>query len=655
MNRHQSGLLAVALVSCIFTCMFQFAAGQTELEPWGNLRGIRIDGQLMDFETGYRVLDGQGRTTLFTEKERQHPRYSRMGKSQLVFTNLDSLYITQGVSDPDKGTAQVTCQLSAHASMNLGGVFFTISLSPEDFNEQSLLPVEPRHDVNKDQAPWARDAFLLTSASGVRLTSARMNLEITASHELLVMARKENEKGRSLIRIYLAVTSGDIKNLDQFQDQFTIRASGPIDHQPAVVNLNTTLTGRPFDGFGGNFRLQNPAMDPQVIDYCLGNMRVAWGRVEMPWALWQPDKISDPIDSARAGRLNPRVKEAMEMAKRLSKMGIPLILSAWFPPRWAIVGNPNFRQRPDGVWGNPLQKENMGEIYKSIGDYLEYLQKHYGVEIKLFSFNESDLGINIRQTAAEHAALIKGLGAYLAGRGIKTKMLLGDNSDANTFSFIEPAMADPEARPYIGAISFHSWRGWEKETLQKWADASHKMDLPLIVGEGSIDAAAWNYPSIFSEPTYALQEINLYIRLLSICQPETILQWQLTSDYSLLAGGGLFGNNAPLMPTQRFWNLKQLASTPKGLFAMPISSDRSDITCAAEGNNAKKVYVIHLVNNGAQRPVSVKGLPVKLKTLRIFITDSQRGMQEGTPVAVVNGEARFSLEPGTYTQLLGEL
>ena len=109
------------------------------------------------------------------------------------------------------------------------------------------------------------------------------------------------------------------------------------------------------------------------------------------------------------------------------------------------------------------------------------------------------------------------------------------------------------------------------------------------------------------------------------------------------------------MPTQRFWNLKQLASTPKGLFAMPISSDRSDITCAAEGNNAKKVYVIHLVNNGAQRPVSVKGLPVKLKTLRIFITDSQRGMQEGTPVAVVNGEARFSLEPGTYTQLLGEL
>jgi hypothetical protein len=215
-------------------------------------------------------------------------------------------------------------------------------------------------------------------------------------------------------------------------------------------------------------------------------------------------------------------------------------------------------------------------------------------------------------------------------------------------------MADPEARPYIGAISFHSWRGWEKETLEKWANAARKMDLPLIVGEGSIDAAAWNYPAIFSEPTYALQEINLYIRLLAICEPLTILQWQLTSDYSPLIGGGLFGNTGPLAPTQRFWNLKQLASTPKGLLTMPISSDRPDITCAALGNNGKRIYSIHLVNNGATRETTLKGLPKKLKSLRIILTDRERGMKEGAPIPVSDGVARFSLEAGTYTELVSE-
>ena len=36
----------------------------------------------------------------------------------------------------------------------------------------------------------------------------------------------------------------------------------------------------------------------------------------------------------------------------------------------------------------------------------------------------------------------------------------------------------------------------------------------------------------------ALYEIELYVRMLALSEPKSILQWQLTSDYSLLAGGG---------------------------------------------------------------------------------------------------------------------
>jgi len=383
-------------------------------------------------------------------------------------------------------------------------------------------------------------------------------------------------------------------------------------------------------------------------------MRVAYGRVEMPWMLWQPDENSNPIDSAKAGKLHPHVRESMEMAQRLSKMNIPVILSAWFPPQWAVTGEIKWKKNPGDPWGNPLNQDKAQQIYKSIADYIQYLKDAYGVEVKLFSFNESDLGINVRQTGEEHAKLIKELGAYFVTRGLQTKMLLGDNSDATTYEFIYPAMKELETHPYIGAISFHSWRGCDTKTLEKWADAAKQMNLPLIVGEGSIDAAAWAYPKIFEEQTYALEEINLYIRLLNSCQPLTILQWQLTSDYSPLTGGGIFGNNDSLKPTQRFWNLKQLASVPANIAAIRSSVDRPNITCAVQADAGKNIYVIHLVNNGAARMATVKGLPSTVKKLSVYVTSKTKNMREEKPVAVINGQAKFSLDPVSYTTVVSE-
>jgi hypothetical protein len=490
--------------------------------------------------------------------------------------------------------------------------------------------------------PGPPNEYFRAPASGVRFTAAHRQIEIKFEEPGLVIGIKEDHS----IRLYFPLHAGDNK--------LNIKTSGDIDRDPVILTLNSARTGRPFDGLGGNFRLQNPIADPQVIQYCLDNMRVAWGRVELPWRAWQPVMESQPIDSAEAGKLNPSVQKAMEMAQTLNKKGIPLILSCWFPPAWAAQGPLRFRPGPDHVFGNPLNKDNMQAIYKSLTDYLIYLKKHYGVEPRLFSFNESDLGINVHVTPEEHDELIKGLGAYFAAHGVKTKMLLGDNSDATTWSFIYPAMDDSAARPYIGAISFHSWRGWDTETLEKWATAAEKMKLPLLVGEGSIDAAAWNYPAIFQEQIYAIKEINLYIRLLAICQPLSILQWQLTSDYSPLAGGGIFGSKDPLHPTWRFWNLKQLASTPKGLFAMPLTADRPNLTCAALGDNKKGVYAFHLLNNGATREITLTGLPRKAKTLRIYTTNKEEAMKEGPRIEIDHGQAKFKADAVSYVTLISQ-
>jgi len=642
----------------LFVIAFYFFAendvfAQAELQPWGNISGIRVDGELMKIESNLSVVENDGESIKSTAKERQRPHFIRIENQQIVTTNIDSIYFKEIVADAGKGQAKINIQVTSKADEKLQGIYFTFLLDEKDYsmgstriNKRNVTPLSASEDIlNK---------YFETPAKTIEFISNKRTLKILFTEATPVWIKSyENEDNKGL-QVFIPIKTGDMKKGDSVEKSFSIKASGIIDNSPIHLTLDTDKTGRTFDGFGGNFRLQNPKTDPQVIDYCLKNLTVRSSRVEMPWQLWQPELNEDPIAEALAGKLNAHVHKSMEMAQRLYQMGIPVILSAWSAPAWAVVGKPEYGPDSNGVWGNPLDPAKMNEIYKSIADYIVYLKEKYGVEISLFSFNESDLGINIRQSGEEHARLIKGLGAYFASRGLKTKMLLGDNSDATTYQFIYPALNDSKAHPFIGAISFHSWRGWDKGTLQKWADAAAKLKKPLIVAEGSIDAQAWGYPAIFLEPQYALNEINLYIRLLSICQPEAILQWQLTADYSPLGGGGIFGDTSKLHPTQRFWNLKQLSSTPRGLKAMSIQGDAPNISIAALGDNEKGVYAIHLVNNGATRSITITGLPKKIKLLRILVTDQNHNMKAGKRIPVANGIARFTLEKTSFTSLFSE-
>ncbi|MDR1779979.1 MAG: hypothetical protein LBR50_04505, partial [Tannerella sp.] len=248
--------------------------------------------------------------------------------------------------------------------------------------------------------------------------------------------------------------------------------------------------------------------------------------------------------------------------------------------------------------------------------------------------------------------LIKTLGKYFAERGLATKMLLGDNSDATTFDFILPALNDPATHPYIYAVSFHSWRGCDDQTLQKWAWAAQQLNLPLIVGEGSTDAAAWRYSQIFVEPTFALYEINLYTRICAICQPQSILQWQLTADYSLLWGDGIYNSTGALRPTQRFWNLKQLAATPEQSFALPFICTREDVNPAVFGNISRGQYVVHAVNNGAARQATIKGLPItKASKITVYATSSTLNMVEQKNWKLTDGQLQLTYPEMSFVSI----
>jgi hypothetical protein len=649
MYRNQLLSLACQLLSLVlFVACPSYS--QPEVTGWGNMTGIRIEGQLFKFSSSLVVAGTSWSDISRTAREQQQPSYNREGKKQVIKTSLRNLFsFTETVEETIDGTANVEVQVSASKDTVILGAYFSIKLPAAEYSNSIAEIIGPGEMEMSGTSPAPTNEVLRIAASGIRFRSGTRHIEIISSAVSPIIVRKYDDSG---IEILIAIFNGAIKKDQDIQRTFKISTGGGINRDTVEIVINPKITGHKFGGFGGNFRLQNSKTDPQVIEYCLENMRVARARVEMPWSFWEKEEGLNPLDNAGLENPDNHVKDAMELAGRLGKMGIPVIVTAWGAPEWAITGKRSFGPRADGVWGNPLNPAKMDKIYKSITDYLIYLRKHYGVEAEMFSFNESDLGIYVRQTGEEHRQLIKGLGAYFKSRGLKTKLLLGDTADANGWPFLEESIKDPDIYPYIGAVSFHSWRGWEQETLQKWAEAADKVKKPLIVGEGSIDAAAWNYPEIFREQVYILEEINLYIRILAICQPQSILQWQLTADYSPLAGGGIFGDNGPLRPTQRFWNFKQLSSTPSDLSAIPFSSSNMEITCAALGDVKTDTYVIHIVNNGASREATVSGLPGNIKILRQVVTDSSRGMEEIAKLNVVNGQAKFTLGKMSYTTLI---
>ncbi len=647
-------LISILLLLCEVNSLY----AQPELMAWGNLTGIRIEGQLMEFESSLRVVEKGWQHVAMTAKERQRPRYDREGKRQTITTAIGGILFTEVVLENADGSVKLAVNTSSEADTLLEGVFLCFDLPGTWYGEGSIQFTGKTQagisslDLKKITIENNRRPFSNT-ATGVVITSPKRQLEIDFNSGTNVYLRREPQND-SNIQLYIELMGSKIKKGQESENQFSIKAGGEIDHTPAEILLDEKNPGWKFDGLGGNFRLQNPTSDPPVIQYCLDSLRVAWGRVEMPWQLWHPDENTDPIKAAEAGNLHPHVHASMEMAQRLARKGMPVIVSDWQAPAWAIIGDPMdaYRYRSKGIFGYPLDPEKMERIYQSIGDYLVYLKQNYGVEAVMFSFNESDLGINVRHTGEEHATFIKEMGAHLASRGLATKLLLGDNSDANTFDFIIPAMNDPETHKYIGAISFHSWRGCTPQTLEKWAGAARKMNLPLLVAEGSTDAAAWNYPEIFSEQSFALHEINLYVRICAACQPLSILQWQLTADYSVMVGNGIFGTNGPLRPTQRFWNLKQLASTPENSFSIPLTCSKEGINCAAFGNLAKGEYAIHLVNNGAKCEATISGIPSDATEFDVYVTDSGMGMVKTGTVQVSNGTTKLTLHPAAFTTLL---
>lgn len=653
---------------------FSLAEAQPVVKPWGNISGMRVNGELMWFETSIRAVDSGW--TGFTSTEKYNwegnQTFTVNGKVHTMSHELLQLPIrfTNKITDLDQGSVKTEISLEQSAERNLEGTYFCFEAEGKEFQNQNIKILNGGKTVLNQRLKRTGQNNVVAAGTGneVIIISGSRTYRITSDAAVEIMVRNDYMSSphylndpwpsRKIIasdpvmkqadyQIYFALIPGSSHAGIKKEGVFTITASGRTENAPAVVTTDPSRPGRKFEGIGGNFRLQFPDKDYAVIKYCLDSLDVKWGRSAFYWDEWQSAENMDPVKNAIAGKLSDKFYRQMELTRELARKGQKIIFSIWAPPEWAIDRGIKVSK------GVVLNNDKIERISRSIADFLWYAKTVYGIDAELFSFNEPDYGVEVRLSESNHAFQYRKIGLHLAERGFKTRILIGDTGAGTESANILMAETekDIELHRYAGAIAFHTYHGCTDTDLKAWAGSAVRTNLPIMVAEGGTNSAAHRYPLVFLEPWFQLEEINTYIRICNQVQPVTIMEWQLTSDYSVLTGMGMYGDNGPLRPTQRFWNLKQLSISSAGSFSIPSSCSSDKISSAAFFDPLNGTYSVHLVNNGASRMLTVENIPADVKALNIYKTDSMQGMKHSGLAEVTDGKASFEISPECYVTL----
>jgi hypothetical protein len=79
------------------------AQAQAVVAAWGNVEGIRVRGEVVPFETSICLADSAGTVRTRTAKERQTPRFARIGSTRRITTRLGAYSIVEAVEDVRPG------------------------------------------------------------------------------------------------------------------------------------------------------------------------------------------------------------------------------------------------------------------------------------------------------------------------------------------------------------------------------------------------------------------------------------------------------------------------------------------------------------------------------------------------------------------------
>ncbi|MEK7405341.1 MAG: hypothetical protein AAB225_09545 [Acidobacteriota bacterium] len=560
----------------------------------------------------------------------------------------------------DGASTRLTVQLTADAELDLEGVFFRIDLPRVEFAggrgefqdgaaaQTAALPVH--------KPPQAE--FFRGHAATLAVTDAGGNLKLSASLSRVhaVSLRDTWDRSGRAYSLWIELHRGALAAGATASAEITLSLTGRPDSSPARLTLDASRRRYRLHGFGGNycFNIESP-----VTQYTLKNLRVAWARTEMTPAEWEPENDNDsPADTnweylKSHDRPDTNLRREFLLAKQIQEMGIPYVISIWRLPEW-LYTDPG-KQGPQAQ-RRRVAPEKWNELLECLGSYLLHARQQYGVEPDLFSFNEANIGVYVLFTPEEHREALKSIGAHFEKLGLKTRMLLADaTGPRGTHEYALAAASDPEAMRYAGAVAFHSWGGATAEQYAAWGDLAEWLQLPLLVAELGVDAAAWR-GRVYDSFHYGVREVRMYQELLLHARPQGAMQWEFTSDYSMVRTARRPDGGEELTPTHRFWFIKHFTDlTPANSDALATTSNHAKVlfTAFTAASGGRRVYALHVANLAAAREITLQGVPAEAATLRAWRTSETEAFRELGTVEAESGVLRLQMPPRSLLTLVG--
>ena len=259
------------IIGIIHTTILQ---GQPEVYPWGNVSGIRLDGELIEVNSTLGYVGTDWSFVRRTAKERARYSYTRSDATQNTTVSIGDFIYDQSVEDLGAGMANIRINHRNEADTSIIGTFFMLELPASKYGDATVQLIEPTPGKITGVMPVSTSEILRGSAKGLKVKGGLRDLVITINDATDIIVRKDPSDLNSNIEVFFALLTGNLVKGTSVFKSFMISATGVTDHTPIVLTLDRSTIGRPFKGFGGNFRLQNPEADPAVIDYCLENMKV---------------------------------------------------------------------------------------------------------------------------------------------------------------------------------------------------------------------------------------------------------------------------------------------------------------------------------------------------------------------------------------------
>ncbi|MBM3499183.1 MAG: type II toxin-antitoxin system VapC family toxin [Armatimonadetes bacterium] len=621
----------------------------------GRISAMLSGGESLAVETNLRLpLQGWGRLPGLTDardvkRTREAGRTTWTGRIELEPGR--SYRYEETLTETTDG-ARLDIRVTADAEVQIEGVFLWIDVPVAVFaggacdlgGAVTALPVD---------RPAARH-FARAQTNAIRLTdsAARTRLSIALDRALPVVVQDNREWDNPTYSAFCQLAPS-LKAGESTALAATFALATQPDTSPARLTLDAGKVRYRLHGFGGNycFGIESP-----ITQYTLANLQQAWARTEMTPYEWEPENDNDDPASTNWDYLkaqdqpNSNLRREFELAKQIQDLGLPYVISIWGMPKW--IYDPPATEVRGGR--RKIAADQWDEACECLGSYLVYARDQYGVEPDLFCFNEANIGVDVWLTPEEHRDAIKLLGAHCAKLGLKTKMLLADaTGPRGTHTYAEAAAADPEAMQYVTAVAFHSWGGASPQEYAAWGDLAERLKLPLLVTELGVDAGAWR-SAAYDSFHYALREVQMYQELLLHARPQGTMQWEFTNDYAICKLQRDAAGNETVVPTVRYQFVRHFCNlTPLDADALTTASDRDKVlfTAFAGDRDGKRVHTLHLANLGAERPVTLEGLPSEVRQLRAVLTDETRSFEERQPVTPSAGTLELTLPALSLTTL----